>query len=207
MKTILSTLLITAFITTNGQVFNNMQFGLEAGGNYIEVGLAERIELQMSLTGQIKNSQLFLGPIVQMYATEAQTDASKPKFTGLRGGYMYRLPAQATRFDLLFRYEFTLQQYENRWVGNFYNETTQTYVPLLQESEEIFSAHTIGYGFSYDISKHLRVQTVIALGIYFSNIKEESKHSFEAANIIYDFRGYGDFGFCWKPSLSLGYTF
>lgn len=207
MKLSFSLLLTTIALFAQGQFLSKLQYGVDAGGNYTEIDLTERVELQMSLTATMGRSQVFLGPVLQMYASEAQTDAHKPKLTGIRGGYLYMLPTQATRFHLLFRYEFTLQQYENKWIGNFYDEASQDYISYNQESEEFFSAHTVGYGFSYNISEHLRIRTVIAVGVYFSNIREERKYNYAPTNIIYDFRGYDDFGFCWKPSLSLGYTF
>lgn len=207
MKFITSFLLTLAVINSYAQKEKTATYSIDIEGNYAKVELAERIESHLSLKVQFNRYQVFMGPVLQLYSTDAQTDGTQPKFTGARGGVVYSLPTQSERFELLFRYEFTLQQFENNWQGTYYSDTEQDYISYRYEAEEFFSAHTLGYGFAFGISKHFKIQSVIGFGIYFSSIKDEPKSANTPNSLVYDFRGYHDFGFCWKPSAGISYTF
>ncbi len=202
------TVLILAFpIFMLAQEKEKCKYGLDLGTSYTRIESSERVEFQLGFNVEHNGSIFRLAPIVQTYSSEAKNDPNNWKLTGVGVGYFRDIETKSPRLSLTFRIESTLQQYSNTWGGTFFDTQKQEYVGYRYESNELFSANTIGYGFTYNCSKKFYLRTLVAGGVYFSNVKGEREHTPVPTNVRVDFRGYDDFGFVWKSTLSIGYTF
>lgn len=184
-----------------------LRYGLDISKSYGKIQSSERLELELGLNATYKSNVFRLSPIIQTYSSEAQNDPKNWQITGVGLGYFRQLKTQSERFSLIFRLESTLQQYGYEWSGTFFDVNQQEYVAYRYESNELFSANTVAYGFTFNCSKGLYLRTLVAAGVYFSNIKGEREDTPVPTNVRVDFRGYGNSGFFWKSSIGIGYNF
>lgn len=182
-------------------------FSTDLGFTYSIIESSERVETQLGLSVLKGQHQVRVAAVIQTYSSEAVNNPKIWQITGGAFSYYYHIPTQSKYFDLTFRYEGTLQFYENEWVGTFYDDISKDYIAYKYESKELFSANTLGYGFKVNITDKLYFATKIAAGVYFSTIKGEREGTSYPTNVRLDFRGYENFGFTWKTALNLGYTF
>lgn len=183
-------------------------FGADVMSTYSKISRSTRTELQFGFSMYRKRHQLRIAPIIHLQSSEASNNPQKPVFTGLSLAYYYNIPTESKWFDLYFKYEATLQFYENEWIGNFYDFTNNVYVEYVNESEEYFLGNSIAYGLTINFTKHIYVRTDIAGGFYFSRIAGEFESEIHPnTNTRIDFRGYDSDGFFSKFSGTIGYIF
>ncbi len=202
---LLSILFIPAL--TLGQSDPKLKYSFDASLSYSLIESSERVETQLGFSLISNKHQLRLGPIIQTYSSEAVNNPKTWQITGGSLSYYYNIPTQTDRFTLRFRYELTIQYYENEWTGTYYDDTSNDYIDYRYESKEFFSANTLGYGFIFYINKHIYFNTEIAAGLYISNIRGEREGTPYPTNVRLDFRGYDGVGFLWKTSLAIGCKF
>jgi hypothetical protein len=202
-------LILLLFVCTQafGQQQPSLQFGTDVGFTYTMIESSERVETQVGASLFKNRHQLRLAAIIQTYSSEAVNNPKTWQITGGAINYYYTIPTQSPFFDLRFRWESTLQYYENEWDGTFYDQSQNDYIDYRYESKEFFSGNSVAYGFKLNIIKGLYFSTEIAGGIYFSSIKGEREGTPYPTNVRLDFRGYEDVGFFWKTALQLGYKF
>lgn len=206
MKPLLFTLLALPFFSF-AQSESKYRYSTDISLTYSQLASSERVETQVGLSIYSNRHQLRLAPIIQTYSSEAVNNPKIWQITGGSASYFYNIPTQADRFVLRFRYELTIQFYENEWTGTYYDDATKDYIEYRYESKEFFSANTLGYGFMFNITKHLNFSSEIAGGGYISHIKGEQEGTPYPTNVRLDFRGYDDYGFFWKIGMGIGYKF
>lgn len=183
-------------------------FGADVMPTYSNISRSTRSELQFGLSAYYKRSQLRIAPVLHLRSSEASNNPKKPTFSGVSLSYYYNIPTESKWFDLYFKYELTIQFYENEWVGNFYDFTDNIYKEYINESNEFFSGNSMSYGLTLNFTKRIYARTDIAAGFYISNIGGEFESEIHPqTNTRIDFRGYDSYGFFTKCSATVGYKF
>lgn len=174
---------------------------------YNDIGPFYRLEKQIGVQKIVNNHTFRLAPIFQLYTTEARNSPDAIQFTGISASYKLGCKTPRPYLNFFFKYDMTFQSFENDWTASQFDFKSGRYEDYDYESEEFFSAQTLGYGFSVNLWKGLYIQQAISAGVRISKIKGETETSGAPENEPYDFRGYDDIGFIWKASLTLGYRF
>ncbi len=183
-------------------------FGVDLMPTYSIISRSTRSELQLGISAYRNRHQLRLAPVMHLQSSEASNNPNKPSFSGASLSYYYNIPSESKWFDLYFKYEFTMQYYENEWVGNFYDFTDNQYKEYINESNEYFSGNSVAYGLTLNVTKHIYAKTEMAAGFYLSNITGEFESEIRpSTNTRIDFRGYDANGFFAKVSGAIGYKF
>jgi hypothetical protein len=191
-------------LSLQAQGFN---YSVDAQTEYNKVESFFRQEKQFGFSMAKQGHRIRVAPIFQIYTTEARDNIRGFEFTGISTSYIYECGSHVSFLNFFFKYEGTYQSFENSWSATQFNLKSQQYQNYSFESVEFFSAQTLGYGFSVNLYKGLYIQNSIAAGIRLSKLKGENESASDPSSVVYDFRGYDDFGFHWKAAFAIGYRF
>ncbi|MEN8927880.1 MAG: hypothetical protein ABF242_02595 [Flavobacteriales bacterium] len=184
-------------------------FGADIMPTYSIISRSTRTELQLGFSVYRKAHQLRIAPVIHIESSESSNNPEfDEKLTGVSVSYYYNLPTKSKVFDLYFRFESTMQFYENEWIGNFYDANENVYKEYENESHEYFFGNTVAYGLTVNLTRKLYFKTDIAAGFYLSNITGAFESEVRPnTNTRIDFRGYDKQGFFGKITGSVGYKF
>lgn len=161
-----------------------------------------RVQAEPFLSWGTSRNQLVFGPTILVISNMGFQSSQMPKLSGMKFGYRLWPGSTSKRWNFYLSNDLRIQRVQDGWKANAFNEELGQYQETDYRVIEILVDNYLGYGVTFSLGQHLTVSQGVGLGAFISSLNGNDARAQETN---FDYRGYGNFGFCWKVNIGLTY--
>ena len=179
---------------------------LETGSSLTGLKNTRRGQLLLGVNRRSGQHSVGMYAAFNFYSTGAESQPKNMIPTGAKIKYSYHIPTNLHRLSLIGSAHYTYSNFQANWQGNIYSPSSG-YETVYSKATEVFQELQLGYGLRWQLSRRLFVEKTMNAGIYHSSMHTSQStmdNVLDKANDVRDFRRYGNFGWIWQLTVTLG---